>query len=128
MSRSVSVAAVAAVLMCTSTTFAFEQWNVTGTSCVADAGSIFNQLYLGTGGTVRFATGKTRNIVLYCPVGDPGFKPRLLGLVYYDDSRDLGAQIEKPTFTQRPSGIFSQPSTAKPSIVVSSCKSQSWRS
>lgn len=93
MTKSFSAAAVAALLMCTTTTFAFEQWNVNGTSCVADAGSIFDQLYLGTGGTVKFATGKTGNIVLYCPVSDPGFKPRLLGLVYYDDSRAAGNHV-----------------------------------
>ena len=91
--RSFSAAAAAAVLMCTTTAFAFNQWNVNATSCVADAGSIFNQLYLGTGGTVKFAAGKTGNIVLYCPVSDPGFKPTLLGLVYYDDTRDPGNHV-----------------------------------
>jgi hypothetical protein len=91
--KSFSAVAVAAVLVCTTTTFAFEQWNVNGTSCVADAGSIFNQLYLGTGGTVKFAPGKTGNIVLYCPVSNPRFKPTLLGLVYYDDSRAAGNHV-----------------------------------
>lgn len=47
---------------------AFDEWNVNATSCVADAGSIRNDLYIGTGGTVKFASGKTGNIVLYCPV------------------------------------------------------------
>jgi hypothetical protein len=37
--------------------------------------------------------GKNGNIVLYCPVSDPGFKPTLLGLVYYDDSRDAGNHV-----------------------------------
>jgi hypothetical protein len=95
MTKTICAAAVAAVLMCTSATFAFEQWNVNGTSCVADAGSIFGQLYLGTGGTVKFATGKTGNIVLYCPVSDPRFKPRLLGLVYYDDSNAAGNHVQR---------------------------------
>ena len=42
---------------------------------------------------MKFATGKTANIVLYCPVADPGFKPRLLGLTYYDDSRAAGNHV-----------------------------------
>jgi hypothetical protein len=93
MTKSFSAAAAVAVLMCTTATFAYEQWNVNGTSCVADAGSIFDQLYLGTRGTVKFATGKTGNIVLYCPVSDLGFKPRLLGLVYDDDSPGPGNHV-----------------------------------
>jgi hypothetical protein len=82
-----------AMLALPATLFAFNQWNVNGTSCVADAGSIFNQLYLGTGGTVKFAAGKTGNIVLYCAVANPGFKPRLLGLTYYDDTRAAGNHV-----------------------------------
>src|SRR5438270_13773847 len=65
--------------------FATSQWNVNATPCVADAGSIQKNLYLGTGGTIKFATGKSRDIVLYCPISFKlGFTPSIIGLVYYD--------------------------------------------
>ena len=76
-----------------STSLAYDQWNVNGASCIADAASINNQLYLGTGGTVKFAAGKTGDIVLYCPVTSLGFTPTLLGLTYYDDSRATGNHV-----------------------------------
>ncbi len=82
-----------AIAALSATSFGFNQWNVNGTSCVADSGSINNQLYLGTGGTVKFASGKTGDIVLYCAVNDPGFKPRLLGITYYDDSGRPGNHV-----------------------------------
>ena len=82
-----------AISILSATSFAFNQWNVNGTSCVADSGSINNQLYLGTGGTVKFAAGKTGDIVLYCAVSNPGFKPTLLGITYYDDSRVAGNHV-----------------------------------
>jgi hypothetical protein len=69
------------------------EWNVNGTSCVADAGSIRDNLYLGTGGTVKFANGKTGDIILYCPVPNLGWTPSILGLLYYDDSRDAGNHV-----------------------------------
>jgi hypothetical protein len=82
-----------AIAALSATSFAFNQWNVNGTSCVADSGSINNQLYLGTGGTVKFAAAKIGDIVLYCAVTDPGFKPTLLGITYYDDSRVAGNHV-----------------------------------
>jgi hypothetical protein len=76
------------------TSYAFNQWNVNGTSCVADAGSIQNNLYLGTGGTVKFASGKIGDIVLYCPVSaNLGFTPSVLGLTYYDDTSAAGNHV-----------------------------------
>jgi hypothetical protein len=69
------------------TSYGANFWNVNGTSCVADAGTIRDGLYLGTGGTVKFASGKTGDIVLYCPVSFKlDFKPSIVGLTYYDDS------------------------------------------
>lgn len=82
-----------AISILSATSFAFNQWNVNGTSCVADSGSINNQLYLGTGGTVKFAPGRTGDIVLYCAVSNPGFKPTLIGITYYDDSRVAGNHV-----------------------------------
>ncbi|HEX4605228.1 MAG TPA: hypothetical protein VH724_14605 [Candidatus Angelobacter sp.] len=74
--------------------YATSQWNVNATSCVADAGSIQGNLYLGTGGTVKFASGKTGNIVLYCPVSFKlGFTPSIIGMVYYDDSSSPGNHV-----------------------------------
>jgi len=74
--------------------YATNQWNVNATSCVADAGSIQGNLYIGTGGTVKFANGKTGDIVLYCPVSFKlGFTPSIIGLVYYDDSSSSGNHV-----------------------------------
>ena len=74
--------------------YAANEWNVNGTSCVADAGSIQGNLYIGTGGTVKFANGKTGNIVLYCPVSyNLGFTPSVLGLTYYDDTAAAGNHV-----------------------------------
>ena len=76
------------------TSFATNEWNVNGTSCVADASSIQGNLYLGTGGTVKFASGKTGDIILYCPVSFKlGFTPSILGLVYYDDTSAPGNRV-----------------------------------
>jgi hypothetical protein len=76
------------------TSYATSEWNVNGTSCVADAGSIQGNLYIGTGGTVKFASGKTGDIVLYCPVSfNLGFTPSVLGLTYYDDTSAAGNHV-----------------------------------
>jgi hypothetical protein len=76
------------------TLYATSEWNVNGTSCVADAGSIRDNLYIGTGGTVKFASGKTGDIVLYCPVSyNLGFTPSVLGLTYYDDTSARGNHV-----------------------------------
>jgi hypothetical protein len=76
------------------TAYATNEWNVNGASCVADAGSIRNNLYIGTGGTVKFAGGKTGDIVLYCPVSFKlGFTPSILGLLYYDDATAPGNHV-----------------------------------
>src|SRR6478672_5905790 len=72
---------------------AFNEWNVNGTSCVADAGAIQNNLYIGTGGTVKFAAGKIGDIVLYCPVANLNFKPSVIGLTYYDDTSAVGNHV-----------------------------------
>jgi hypothetical protein len=73
---------------------AFNQWNVNATSCVADAGSIRGDLYIGTGGTVKFASAKTGDIVLYCPVSSKlDFTPSILALVYYDDTSAAGNHV-----------------------------------
>jgi hypothetical protein len=73
---------------------AFSSWNVNGTSCVADAGSIQGNLYIGTGGTVKFASGKVGDIVLYCSVPrNLGLTPSILGLMYYDDARATGNHV-----------------------------------
>lgn len=76
-----------------STAFAVNAYNVNATSCVPDAATIRNNLYIGTGGTVKFAAGKTGNIVLYCPVHTLSFTPRLLGFGYYDDRHDAGNHV-----------------------------------
>jgi hypothetical protein len=74
--------------------YATNEWNVNATSCVADAGTIQKGLYLGTGGTVKFASGKTGDIVLYCPVSFKlPFTPSIIGLVYYDDSPAAGNHV-----------------------------------
>ena len=49
---------------------------------------------MGTGGTVKFASNKTGDIVLYCPVSYKlPFTPSILGLVYYDDSPASGNHV-----------------------------------
>ena len=75
------------------TSYAYNEWNVNGTSCVADSGTIRDGLYLGTGGTVKFASGKTGDIVLYCSVASLTFTPSVLGLLYYDDSSAAGNHV-----------------------------------
>jgi len=75
------------------TSYAYSEWNINATSCVADAGSIQNNLYIGTGGTIKFASGKTGDIVLYCPVPNLGFMPSVLGLTYYDDAATRGSHV-----------------------------------
>jgi hypothetical protein len=42
----------------------------------------------------KFASGKTGDIVLYCPVSYKlPFTPSIIGLVYYDDSRTPGNHV-----------------------------------
>src|SRR5256885_5986937 len=86
--------ALAVAIALSGTSYAANFWTVNATSCVADAGSIQNNLYIGTGGTIKFASGKTGDIVLYCPVSfNLGFKPDVLGFVYYDDSASAGNHV-----------------------------------
>jgi hypothetical protein len=59
----------------------------------ADSGTIRDGLYLGTGGTVKFASGKTGDIVLYCSLASLDFAPSILGLLYYDDSSAAGNHV-----------------------------------
>lgn len=73
---------------------ATNEWNVNAASCVADAASIRNNLYIGTGGTVKFAPGKTGDIVLYCPVSyNLGFTPSIVGMTFYDDTSAAGNHV-----------------------------------
>jgi hypothetical protein len=88
LATAVAISAIAA------TSHAANFWNVNATSCVPDAGSIQGNLYMGTGGTIKFAPGKTGNIVLYCPVSFRlGFKPHVLGVTYYDDTSSPGNHV-----------------------------------
>ena len=76
------------------TSYGTNEWSVNATSCVPDAGTIQKNLHLGTGGTVKFASGKTGDIVLYCPVSFKlGFTPSILGFVYYDDTSAAGNHV-----------------------------------
>ena len=83
MIKALSIAAI--VVGISATSYAKHQWNINAASCVADAGTIRNSLYLGTGGTVKFASGKTGDIILYCPVPNLSFTPALLQLDFLDD-------------------------------------------
>jgi hypothetical protein len=73
--------------------YAFEQWEMNATSCTPDAGSIRNNLYIGTGGTVKFAPGKVGDIVLYCPVPTLSWTPTSIAIQYYDDSAASGNHV-----------------------------------
>jgi hypothetical protein len=82
------------ILTLSTTSYATNEWNMNAASCTPDAGTIQKGLHLGTGGTVKFAEGKTGDIVLYCPVSlKPGFAPSIIGLVYYDDSSAPGNHV-----------------------------------
>lgn len=60
-------------------------FNINATSCVADSASIENGLVFSTGGTVGFASGKTGQITMYCPIPyDLGFTPATLEIDYSD--------------------------------------------
>jgi len=83
MIKAVSIAIMVAAVSATS--YAKNQWNINAASCVADAGSIRDSLYLGTAGTIKFASGKTGDIILYCPVPNLAFRPALLLLDFLDD-------------------------------------------
>jgi hypothetical protein len=84
-----------AIALCaiSATANAFNEWNVNATSCTADAGSIQGNLYIGTGGTVKFANGRTGDIILYCPVPQLAFTPSILGFTFYDDSTAAGNHV-----------------------------------
>jgi hypothetical protein len=73
--------------------YAFEQWSMNATSCTPDAGSIRNNLYIGTGGTIKFASGKVGNIILYCPVPTLSWTPTTIAMQIYDDSDAAGNHI-----------------------------------
>jgi hypothetical protein len=73
--------------------YAYNQWNINASSCTADAGAIRNDLYIGTGGTVKFGSGKMGDIVLYCPVPKLNFTPTLLAVIYYDDTFISGNHV-----------------------------------
>jgi hypothetical protein len=76
-----------AILLALAATTAYASgYNVNGTSCVADAGSVENGLYHGTGGTLDFAAGKTGDIVLYCPIPRLDFSPDFIAFLFYDDT------------------------------------------
>jgi hypothetical protein len=73
--------------------YAFEQWSMNATSCTADAGSIRDNLYIGTAGTVKFASNKVGNIILYCPVPTLNWTPNSIAIQYYDDSPTAGNHV-----------------------------------
>lgn len=82
------------ILTLSTTSFATNEWNMNAASCTPDAGTIQKGLHLGTGGTVKFAEGKTGDIVLYCPVSYKlPFTPSVIGLVYYDDASAAGNHV-----------------------------------
>ena len=83
MIKALSIAVIIAGMSATS--YAKRQWNINATSCSVDVGSIRDNLALGTGGTVKFANGKTGDIILYCPVPNLSFTPALLQLDFLDD-------------------------------------------
>ena len=85
--------AIGATFFCGSRAYAFEQWSMNATSCTADIGSIRDSLYLGTGGTVKFASGKVGNIILYCPVPTLSWTPRSIAIQYYDDTAAAGNHV-----------------------------------
>jgi hypothetical protein len=77
----------AAALLIGLTTVSYaSEWNINASSCVADAGSIQGNLYIGTAGSIKWAPNKTGTITLYCPVPPLGFKPADIGITYYDDT------------------------------------------
>lgn len=63
------------------------QWTINASSCVADPGSIQNNLYTVSGGSTSFAGAKTGTISLYCPIAvDLGFTPAYIFMSYHDDT------------------------------------------
>ena len=89
----IALALAVGILALSGTVHGYEEWNVNATSCVADAGSIQNNLYIGTGGTVKFASGKTGDIILYCHVPNLTFVPTTFGITYYDDTPARGNHV-----------------------------------
>ena len=85
--------AIGATFFFPSNAYAFDQWSMNATSCTADAGSIRNSLYLGTAGTVKFASGKVGDIILYCPVPTLSWTPRNIAIQYYDDTAAAGNHV-----------------------------------
>jgi hypothetical protein len=85
-----------AILALSATSFAYNQWNVNGTSCVADAGSIFHQQpALPRHGRHDEVRGGERPATSSCIARLPAwvFTPTLLGLTYFDDSRVAGNHV-----------------------------------
>jgi len=76
-----------------SVAYAFDQWSMNATSCTPDAGSIRDNLYIGTAGTVKFAPGKVGNIILYCPVPTLSWTPTSIAIQYYDDTAAPGNHV-----------------------------------
>jgi len=88
----VALAAVATSLF-ESSAYAFEQWSMNASACTPDAGSTQGNLYIGTAGTIKFASAKTGNIVLYCPVPTLSWTPTSIAIQYYDDSAVKGDHV-----------------------------------
>ena len=89
----VIVLALVATSFFSSQAYAFEQWSINATSCTADAGSIRDNLYIGTAGTVKFASNKVGNIILYCPVPTLTWTPTSIAIQYYDDTAAAGNHV-----------------------------------
>lgn len=85
--------AIGAASFCGSGAYAFEQWSMNATSCTPDAGSIRDNLYISTAGTVKFAPGKVGNIVLYCPLPMLSWTPTSIAIQYYDDTAAPGNHV-----------------------------------
>lgn len=60
------------------------QWHVNASSCIPDNTAIQSNLYLNSGGSTGFASGKSGDIILYCPVPPLPFTPTALELGYFD--------------------------------------------
>jgi hypothetical protein len=73
--------------------YAAELWSMNATSCTPDAGSIRSNLYIGTAGTVKFATGKVGDIIVYCPVPTLSWTPTSIAIQYYDDTAAPGNHV-----------------------------------
>ena len=88
-----TIRTIIAISTISANSYAAGVWVVNAASCTADAGSIQNDLYIGTGGTIKFASGKVGDIVLYCPVANLGFTPNRVMLTHYDDTTASGNHV-----------------------------------